>query len=72
MREMLEAQPNLKTKQAEVTGLILDEEPARIALGISLRDGRNVSARAVIITTGTLPERPHSLRGTTVPGGTLR
>jgi len=53
MREMLEAQPNLKTKQAEVTGLILDEEPARIALGISLRDGRNVSARAVIITTGT-------------------
>jgi len=27
MREMLEAQPNLKIKQAEVTGLILDEEP---------------------------------------------
>jgi len=53
MREMLEAQPNLKIKQAEVTGLILDEEPARTARGLSLRDGRNVSARAVIITTGT-------------------
>ena len=53
MREVLEAQPNLKIKQAEVTGLILDEEPARTARGLSLRDGRNVSARAVIITTGT-------------------
>jgi len=50
---MLEAQPNLKIKQAEVTGLILDGEPARTARGLSLRDGRNVSARAVIITTGT-------------------
>jgi tRNA uridine 5-carboxymethylaminomethyl modification enzyme len=53
MREVLEAQPNLKIKQAEVTGLILDEAPGRIARGISLRDGRNVSARAVIVTTGT-------------------
>jgi tRNA uridine 5-carboxymethylaminomethyl modification enzyme len=53
MREMLEAQPNLKIKQAEVTGLILDEEPVRVARGLSLRDGRQVSARAVIITTGT-------------------
>jgi tRNA uridine 5-carboxymethylaminomethyl modification enzyme len=53
MREMLEAQPNLKIKQAEVTGLILDEEPERIARGITLRDGRSVSAHAVIVTTGT-------------------
>jgi tRNA uridine 5-carboxymethylaminomethyl modification enzyme len=53
MRELLEAQPNLKIKQAEVTGLILEEEPIRIARGLSLRDGRQVSARAVIITTGT-------------------
>src|SRR6266850_8417293 len=67
MREMLEAQPNLKIKQAEVTGLILEDEAKvtaletrnlkfetpRTARGISLRDGRNVSARAVIITTGT-------------------
>ena len=53
MREMLEAQPNLKIKQAEVIGLILDEEPARVARGVSLRDGRQVSAQAVIVTTGT-------------------
>jgi tRNA uridine 5-carboxymethylaminomethyl modification enzyme len=67
MREMLEAQPNLKIKQAEVTGLILEDnadataletrnltlETPRTARGISLRDGRNVSARAVLITTGT-------------------
>jgi len=53
VREMLEAQPNLKIKQAEVTSLILEEEPVRTARGISLRDGRHVSASAVIITTGT-------------------
>src|SRR5450432_1832675 len=90
MREVLEAQPNLKIKQAEVTGIILDEatgahptntrvgtaapgrsgaqlrdfaqasqernqipEPQRTARGLTLRDGRQVSARAVIITTGT-------------------
>ena len=68
MREMLEAQPNLKIKQAEVTGLILDEDcvgtaapgrseatnlAPRTARGLTLRDGRQVAARAVIITTGT-------------------
>jgi tRNA uridine 5-carboxymethylaminomethyl modification enzyme len=88
MREVLEAQPNLKIKQAEVTGLILDEatddptnthvgtaapgrsgaqlrdlaqpetrnqklETQRTARGLTLRDGRQVSAQAVIITTGT-------------------
>ncbi len=85
MREVLESQPNLKIKQAEVTDVILesmvdgrssfaapdqnsdaandtandgsanDERPTtsdRI-LGILLRDGRRVSADAVIITTGT-------------------
>ncbi len=100
MREVLESQPNLKIKQAEVADLILDsiqhsalsiqpEEsphdarrathdavaddhrpttndrpadyrrpstddglPGRI-LGIKLRDGRTVRAKAVIITTGT-------------------
>ena len=71
MREMLEAQPNLKIKQAEVTGLILEEAgdrvgagalacPAKVeqaatrtARGLTLRDGRQVSAQAVIVTTGT-------------------
>jgi tRNA uridine 5-carboxymethylaminomethyl modification enzyme len=64
MREVLESQPNLKIKQAEVADLILGEstEPSasgipslegKRAVGIKLRDGRTVGAAAVIITTGT-------------------
>jgi len=65
MREVLESQPNLKIKQAEVADLIVEGEqvchpersegsPARRrVLGITLRDGRTVGAQAVIITTGT-------------------
>jgi tRNA uridine 5-carboxymethylaminomethyl modification enzyme len=69
MREVLESQPNLFIKQAEVAELILEEGPAgrppradatdpsainrRAATGIKLRDGREVRAAAVVITTGT-------------------
>jgi tRNA uridine 5-carboxymethylaminomethyl modification enzyme len=99
MRDVLESQPNLKIKQAEVAELIVkdgpppsdlghqqereghdfsradetyiheaalaaevakdqrlatsDEFASRRVLGIKLRDGRTVGARAVIITTGT-------------------
>jgi tRNA uridine 5-carboxymethylaminomethyl modification enzyme len=69
MREVLESQPNLFIKQAEVAELILEEGPAggpqhadardasanarRAATGIKLRDGRQVQAGAVVITTGT-------------------
>ncbi len=80
MREVLESQPNLKIKQAEVADLILEpsmvdgrwslagtsEDDGNLAndqrlttndrkrvLGIKLRDGRTVAAKAVIITTGT-------------------
>jgi tRNA uridine 5-carboxymethylaminomethyl modification enzyme len=77
MREVLESQPNLKIKQAEVTELIVEEssQPSALSsepgdskdftknrelrtenlrvLGVKLRDGRTVGARAVIITTGT-------------------
>src|SRR3954467_4367947 len=66
MREVLESQPNLFIKQAEVAELILEEVPTggprsdaadpsarRAATGIKLRDGRRVQAGAVIITTGT-------------------
>jgi tRNA uridine 5-carboxymethylaminomethyl modification enzyme len=78
MREILESQPNLKIKQAEVSDVIVqqslvDSRPSfadsnedagsspndqrrttndRVT-GILLRDGRRVSAQAVIITTGT-------------------
>ena len=65
MREVLESQPNLKIKQAEVASLIVEDgqpcHPERSAgspalrkvLGVHLRDGRSVGAQAVIITTGT-------------------
>src|SRR5579862_5174467 len=88
MRQVLESQPNLKIKQAEVADLILDSSepsavssqqnreghdlsraervgpetaalaadgaiPKRRVVGITLRDGRTVGARAIIITTGT-------------------
>jgi tRNA uridine 5-carboxymethylaminomethyl modification enzyme len=58
MREVLESQPNLKIKQAEVADLIMDEPASehiagRVCRGIRLRDGRTVGAAAVIITTGT-------------------
>jgi tRNA uridine 5-carboxymethylaminomethyl modification enzyme len=67
MREVLEGQPNLRIKQAEVADLIIEEHvgPAahgwaaecsaarRRCLGIILRDGRTVRAEAVVITTGT-------------------
>jgi tRNA uridine 5-carboxymethylaminomethyl modification enzyme len=65
MREVLESQPNLKIKQAEVANLIVaddqlchpgrsEESPDRKRVfGVALRDGRTVGAQAVIITTGT-------------------
>ena len=73
IREVLESQPNLKIKQAEVTDVIVEppavsHQPSGQTLntenrelrtenctirGILLRDGRRVSADAVIITTGT-------------------
>ena len=68
MRQVLEAEPNLRIKQAEVTdlwledrsadvppasGLVSDESPRRRVRGIRLRDGRTVEAGAVVITTGT-------------------
>jgi len=55
MREVLEAQANLHIRQAEVVGLVLDEQAGqpRKALGLKLRDGRTLLASATIITTGT-------------------
>lgn len=55
MREVLEAQPNLFIKQAEVINLLLDpnEDGTRTLRGLLLRDGRTVLAKATVITTGT-------------------
>jgi tRNA uridine 5-carboxymethylaminomethyl modification enzyme len=66
MREVLESQPNLYIKQAEVIDVIQsaehraqgseDREPreqSAAITGLKLRDGRTIHAAATIITTGT-------------------
>ncbi len=63
MRQVLESEPNLRIKQAEVVDLVLElqslSEPqdhegsnAKVR-GVRLLDGRTVEAGAVIVTTGT-------------------
>src|ERR1700744_1920707 len=62
MREVLESQPGLHIRQAEVVNLVMEEStgteaegvrPNGKCLGLKLRDGRNLLAGATIITTGT-------------------
>jgi len=50
MRKKHESVPDLFIKQAEVVDLVREED--RIS-GVLLRDGRTISAHAVIVTTGT-------------------
>jgi tRNA uridine 5-carboxymethylaminomethyl modification enzyme len=50
MREVLEQEPNLRIKQAEVAALRVE---GRRVTGVDLRDGRSIVAGAVIVTTGT-------------------
>jgi tRNA uridine 5-carboxymethylaminomethyl modification enzyme len=50
MKEVLEREPNLHIKQAEVAALIIEDGRAR---GVHLMDGHTVRCEAVIITTGT-------------------
>jgi len=50
MREVLEQEPNLRIKQAEVAALNID---AGRATGVTLRDGRTLDSGAVVVTTGT-------------------
>jgi tRNA uridine 5-carboxymethylaminomethyl modification enzyme len=56
MREWLEQEPNLRILQAEVGELLIRRDPntrARAIEGVRLRDGRELLAEAVVITTGT-------------------
>jgi len=69
MREVLESEPNLHIKQAEVTDIVigsqlpvvsengdqneLTTDNRQLATGVKLRDGRTVGAQVVIVTTGT-------------------
>src|SRR5436189_5016121 len=50
MKEVLEQEANIRIKQAEVAALEI--ENGRVT-GVKLRDGRNVPAGAVTVTTGT-------------------
>src|SRR5581483_8353645 len=54
MREWLEKEPNLRILQAEVGEILFlpNELPRRIQ-GVRLKDGRDVLAEAVVLTTGT-------------------
>jgi tRNA uridine 5-carboxymethylaminomethyl modification enzyme len=50
MKALLEREPNLRIRQAEVAALIIESGRVR---GVKLMDGRRVHCEAVIITTGT-------------------
>ena len=50
MKEVLEREPNLRIKQAEVAALHIEDGRVR---GVRLVDGRSIHCEAVIITTGT-------------------
>ena len=53
MREVLEREPNLRIKQAEVAELLIEPNSCKRVSGVKLRDGRAIRAGAVIVTTGT-------------------
>ena len=55
MRELLEAEPNLFIKQAEVVDLLFQvaADGTRRCTGLLLRDGRSIYAASTVITTGT-------------------
>src|SRR4051794_9358588 len=50
MKQVLETEPNLSIKQAEVAELVIHNNRCS---GLKLRDGRTLIAGAVIVTTGT-------------------
>ena len=53
MRDTIEKEPNIRIVQAEVAQLLPDQGSPRRITGVRLRDGRELSCGAVIITTGT-------------------
>ncbi len=78
MRQLLEARPELRIRQAEVEGLWVGpvesgectaHEPARRVRGLRLRDGRLIAARAVVLTTGTFLNGLIHIGETTYPSG---
>jgi len=56
MREVLARVPNLSVVEAEVVDVVLEDDTesgSRRCVGLKLRDGSEVLAKAVVITTGT-------------------
>ncbi len=76
MRQMLEQQPNLVIKQAEVIDLVVEsvgptdsDTEGKWIRGVRLLDGRIIGADAVIITTGTFLNGLIHIGETTYPAG---
>ena len=70
MRQVVESEPNLRIRQAEVSGLVIVATAGgRRARGITLRDGREIAAGAVVITTGTFLNGLIHVGETTYPAG---
>lgn len=71
MRQVLESEPNLKIKQAEVSDLVIDDAGGgrRRVRGVRLRDGREFRAAAVVITTGTFLNGLIHVGESTYPAG---
>jgi len=71
MRQVLESEPRLKIKQAEVADLVIETTDVgkRVLRGVRLRDGRLVEAGAVVITTGTFLNGLIHVGETTYPAG---
>ncbi len=72
MRQVLEAEPNLHIRQAEVVDIVTepaDGDGRRRATGVLLRDGRRITTQAVVITTGTFLNGLIHVGETTYPAG---
>ncbi|MBR5750435.1 MAG: FAD-dependent oxidoreductase, partial [Bacilli bacterium] len=53
VQEYLDTVPNLSIKECQVTGLIHDEDKVS---GVITKDGEEITAKAIILTTGTYME----------------
>jgi tRNA uridine 5-carboxymethylaminomethyl modification enzyme len=81
MRQVLESEPNLRIKQAEVEDLLLEEVPgsrcpshlapgtSHLVRGVRLRDGRLLRAAAVILSPGTFLNGVIHIGEATYPAG---
>lgn len=71
VRQVLDAEPNLHILQAEAADLDIEVGPnrQRRVRGVRLRDGRQLAAAAVVVTTGTFLNGLIHVGETTYPAG---